>query len=77
MISPKQSKEFVLENIYSLSGEEVSSAHGGHVDVYITVPEMPAPYSLIRTTEDLGSPQKASKIHKKNVSDEIHIPKSS
>lgn len=61
MISPTQSIDFMLEKIYSLSGEEVKSAHGGHVDVYITVPERPTEYALIRTKEDLGSPEKATK----------------
>lgn len=64
MISPTQSVEFTLEKIYSLAGEEVTSAHGGHVDVYITVPERPTEYALIRTQEDLGSVEKASKLHK-------------
>jgi hypothetical protein len=53
LISPTQSVDFTLEKIYSLSGEEVKSAHGGHVDVYITVPEKPTEYALIRTKEDL------------------------
>ena len=39
----------------------MKSAHGGHVDVYITVPEKPTEYALIRTKEDLGSPEKATK----------------
>jgi hypothetical protein len=63
MISPTQSVEFTLEKIYALSGEEVKSAHGGHVDVYISVPEMPTEYVLIRTKENLGSPAKASKLN--------------
>lgn len=61
MISPSQSIDFTLEKIYSLAWEEVPSAHGGHVDVYITVPEKPMEYALIRTKEDLGSIEKASK----------------
>lgn len=61
LISPSQSVEFVLEKIYSLSGEEVESAHGGHVDVYITVPEKPDLYAIVRTKEDLGSEAKKSK----------------
>jgi len=60
MISPTQSVEFKLQNIYSLTGEEVSSAHGGHVDVYIEVPEAPTDYAIIRTQEDLGSPEKSA-----------------
>jgi U32 family peptidase len=60
MISPTQSVEFNLQKIYSLTGEEVSSAHGGHVDVYITVPERPTEYALIRTGEDLGSLEKSA-----------------
>ncbi|GAB0174376.1 MAG: tRNA 5-hydroxyuridine modification protein YegQ [Candidatus Altimarinota bacterium] len=71
LISPTQSVDFTLEKIYSLSGEEVKSAHGGHVDVYITVPEKPTEYALIRTKEDLGSPEKATKkegSEKKNKS---------
>lgn len=61
MISPSQSIDFTLEKIYSLAWEEVRSAHGGHVDIYITVPEKPMEYALIRTKEDLGSIEKASK----------------
>lgn len=61
LISPSQSVEFVLEKIYSLGGEEVESAHGGHLDVYITIPERPEPYAIIRTQEDLGSEAKKSK----------------
>lgn len=61
LISPTQSIDFTLEKIYSLAGDEVPSAHGGHVDVYITVPEKPMEYALIRTKEDLGSIEKASK----------------
>jgi putative protease len=64
MISPSQSVNFTLEKIYSLAGEEVQSAHGGHVDVYITVPEKPTEYALIRTQEDLSNPTKSAKIHK-------------
>lgn len=68
MISPTQSVEFTLEKIYSLTGEVLTSAHGGHVDVYITVPEGPTEYAIIRTQEDLGSVEKSAKIHK-----ELHI----
>ena len=64
MISPTQSVEFKLEKIYSLTGEEIWSAHGGSVDVYITVPEPATEYAIIRTQEDLNSPEKASKLHK-------------
>jgi putative protease len=64
MISPTQSVEFTLEKIYSLTGEELQSAHGGAVDVYITVPEAPTEYAIIRTQEDLGSPAKSARIHK-------------
>lgn len=64
MISPTQSIEFTLEKIYSLGGEEVQSAHGGHVDVYISVPEVPTEYAIIRTQEDLGSSTKATKENK-------------
>lgn len=60
MISPTQSIEFKLQKIYALTGEEVTSAHGGHVDVYITVPERPTEYALIRTQEDLGSLEKSA-----------------
>lgn len=72
MISPTQSIDFTLEKIYSLSWEAVKSAHGGHVDVYITVPEKPTEYALIRTKEDLGSPEKATKKEspKKSSSEE-------
>ena len=61
LISPAQSVNFVLEKIYSLGGEEIESAHGGHVDVYISIPEKPDFYAIIRTQEDLNSPTKASK----------------
>ena len=60
MISPTQSITFTLEKIYSLSGEVIASAHGGSVDVYITVPESPTEYAIVRTQEDLGSPEKSS-----------------
>lgn len=60
-ISPTQSVNFVLEKIYSLQGEEAESAHGGHVDVYISVPEKPDFYAVVRTKEDLGSEAKKSK----------------
>lgn len=60
LLSPTQSVEFILEKIYSLTGEEVTSAHGWHVDVYISVPERPTEYALIRTKEDLASVEKAS-----------------
>lgn len=60
MISPTQSVTFTLEKIYSLSGEVITSAHGGSVDVYITVPEPPTEYAIVRTQEDLGSPEKSS-----------------
>lgn len=53
LLSPTQSITFTLEKIYSLQGEEVTSAHGGHVDVYITIPEKPDAYAIIRTKEDL------------------------
>jgi hypothetical protein len=42
----------------------VVSAHGGYVDVYITVPEKPESYAIIRTKEDLGSEAKSSGIKK-------------
>ena len=61
LLSPSQSVNFVLEKIYSLSWEELESAHGGHTDVYISVPEKPAEYAIIRTKEDLGSEAKKSK----------------
>lgn len=61
LISPTQSVNFVLEKIYSLQGEEAESAHGGHVDVYISVPEKPDFYAVVRTKEDLGSEAKKSK----------------
>lgn len=61
LISPTQSVEFTLEKIYSLNGEEVVSAHGGHVDVYITIPVAPTEYAIIRTQEDLGGPAKTTK----------------
>jgi len=64
MISPTQSVEFKLEKIYSLTGEELQSAHGGSVDVYISIPEPTTEYAIIRTQEDLNSPEKASKLHK-------------
>lgn len=61
LLSPSQSVNFVLEKIYSLQGEEVESAHGGHVDVYISVPERPAEYAIVRTQEDLNGEAKKSK----------------
>lgn len=64
MISPTQSIEFRLEKIYTLTGEELQSAHGGAVDVYITIPEPATEYAIIRTQEDLSSPDKAAKLHK-------------
>lgn len=76
MISPTQSVEFTVEKIYSLTGEEVQSAHGGHVDVYISVPEVPTEYALIRTQEDLGSEKKATKESKQESKQAINtIPK--
>ncbi len=61
MISPTQSVEFTLAKIYSFSGEEITSAHGWHVDVYISIPEKPTEYALIRTKENLGSREKTSR----------------
>lgn len=63
MISPNQSINFTLEHIYSLDWEPLQSAHGGSFDVYITVPEKPTEYALIRTQEDLSSPAKAKVPH--------------
>lgn len=72
MISPTQSVEFTVEKIYSLAGEEVQSAHGGHVDVYISVPEVPTEYAIIRTQEDLGSEKKATKESKQESKQAIN-----
>lgn len=74
MISPTQSIKFTLEKIYSLSGEEVASAHGGYVDVYITVPVVPAEYAVIRTQEDLGSEKKSTSITHTSKNSSTTIP---
>lgn len=64
MISPTQSSDFILERMYSLDGDIITTAHGGHVDVFIVAPEFPSEYAIIRTKADLSSPEKSSK---KNV----------
>lgn len=48
MISPSQSIRYTLTHIETDDGEMREVWHGWHIDLWVNVPEKPAPYALLR-----------------------------
>jgi U32 family peptidase len=49
LISPTQSVEFTLDRIETEAWETRETGHGGHIDLWINVPEEPREYAIIRS----------------------------